>query len=75
MIFIAERGHIVSVSWDRTVKVWRAYRKQSFVKKKVEKDHEKKFDTWVWDQMKLAMKNQNSFDLSVYSSKLNLNFS
>jgi 5-formaminoimidazole-4-carboxamide-1-beta-D-ribofuranosyl 5'-monophosphate synthetase len=51
LIFIPERNHIVSVSWDRTIKVWKGYRKVNLYHKKNEKDSEKKFETWVWDQM------------------------
>jgi len=44
------------VSWDRTIKVWRSYRKQNQIRKQVEKESNVKFETWVWDQMKLALK-------------------
>ncbi len=60
MIFIPERNHIVSVSWDRTIKVWRSYKKQNQTRKQVEKESNVKFETWVWDQMKLALKQNAS---------------
>ena len=56
LIYIPERNHIVSVSWDRTIKVWRSYRKQNQTRKQVEKESNVKFETWVWDQMKIALK-------------------
>ena len=74
MIFIPERGHLVSISWDKTIKVWRAYRKLNSVKKDVEQDFEKKFETWVWSQMKQAMKDDNTFDSASYSDNLNARF-
>jgi hypothetical protein len=60
LIFIPERNHIVSVSWDRTIKVWRSYKKQNQTRKQVEKESNVKFETWVWDQMKLALKQNAS---------------
>ena len=59
LVFIPERNHIVSVSWDKTVKVWRSYRKQNSNRKKNLKEKEKKFDAWLWDEMKKALKNQH----------------
>jgi WD40 repeat protein len=70
LIFIPERNHIVSVSWDRTIRVWKSYRKQSYQKKNVEEENNKKFETWVWNQMKKAMKQERSFDLTTYADRL-----
>jgi hypothetical protein len=44
----------MSVSWDKTLKIWRSWRKPSSSNKKVELDKEKKFETWIWSQMKKA---------------------
>ena len=64
-MFIPERNHIVTVSWDRTIKVWKSYRRQNLTRQKMEKHKEKKFETWVWDAMKLALKNpKNNSDLT-----------
>ncbi len=70
IIFIPERQNIVSVSWDGTIKIWRSYRKQKNEKKQEKNENNKKFETWVWDQMKVAMRKQNPFDLKDYSEKL-----
>ena len=72
MIFIPERGHIVSISWDKTIKVWRAYRKRSFFKRNEKNNQEKMFDNWVWDQMKLAMKTKNGLDFAYSFDRLSL---
>ena len=42
----------MSVSWDKTIKIWRAWRKPSSIKKKVEIDKSKEFENWIWQQMK-----------------------
>jgi WD40 repeat protein len=47
IIFIPERGHIVSVSWDKTIRIWKSYRKQTYQRKSVEDENNKKFETWV----------------------------
>jgi WD40 repeat protein len=54
IIFIPDRNNIVSVSWDKTIRVWKSYKKNN--KKRKNEDNEKKFDTWVFDQMKSALK-------------------
>ena len=61
----------MSVSWDGTIKVWRSYRKQNNERNKVTRDNNQKFETWVWDQMKVAMRSSNVFDMSEYSKQLN----
>ena len=38
----------MTVSWDKTIKLWRAWRKPSLIQKKVELDKEKKFESWLW---------------------------
>lgn len=63
----------MSVSWDRSIKIWKSYRKNTKQRAKIENDSEKKFETWVWDQMKIALKNENSFDLQAYTDKLDAN--
>ena len=60
----------MSVSWDGTIKIWRSYLKQKSERKQETTDSSKKFETWVWDQMKLAMRKQNPFDLKEYSKQL-----
>ena len=70
LIFIPERNHIVSVSWDKTIRVWRSYRKQTYQRKLVEDENNKKFETWVWEKMKQALKTERSFDISHYSDRL-----
>ena len=74
MIFVPERNHIVSVSWDRTIRVWRSFRKYSnkvAVRSKSELDNETKFENWVFDQMKVAMKQENSFVYEDYATFIN----
>jgi 5-formaminoimidazole-4-carboxamide-1-beta-D-ribofuranosyl 5'-monophosphate synthetase len=70
LILIPERSHIVSVSWDKTIKIWRSYKKQIARRAKRENESEKKFDNWVLDEMKEALKCESSFDLSIYSKYL-----
>ena len=55
VMLIPERNHIVTVSWDRSIKVWKSYRKQNLARNKSEIHSEKKFETWVWDAMKNAL--------------------
>lgn len=55
IIHVPEKKSIISVSWDKTIRVWRAYKKQQKVRKSAET--EKKFETWVFDAMKQALKN------------------
>lgn len=62
MILIQDRHSFVSVSWDKTIKVWRMWRKSSLSKMKVEVNKEKKFDNWVWDQLREMMKSVKSVD-------------
>ena len=71
VIFIPERNHIVSVSWDKTIKIWRFIRKTQSKFKKVEKT--KKFETRLLEEMKLALKREVSFHLEDYSVQLGLN--
>lgn len=71
IIFIPERNHIVSVSWDKTINIWRFTRKTESKFKKVEKV--KKFETRVLEEMKLALKREVSFHLEDYSQQLQLN--
>jgi hypothetical protein len=54
-MLIPERNHIVTVSWDRTIKVWKSYRRQNLTRNKLEVRDEKKFEVWVKDAMKLAL--------------------
>ncbi len=54
IIIVQERNFFMSVSWDKTLKIWRSWRKPSSSNKKVELDKEKKFETWIWSQMKKA---------------------
>jgi hypothetical protein len=77
LIYIPERNNIISVSWDKTVRVWRSYKKQTKIR--VHGENTKKFDTWVFDQMKSALKassytsnnnnksNKNSYQNSILS--------
>jgi WD40 repeat protein len=72
--FIPERNHLVSVSWDKTIKIWRSYQRYQVNERKIQKKEiEKKFETWVWDNMKIAMKKEVSFDMNVYAEQLGLN--
>ena len=50
-----EKKNIISVSWDKTIRIWKGYTKQKKVRKLQEES--KKFDTWVFDEMKVALKN------------------
>jgi len=70
VIFIPERNNIVSVSWDGTIKIWRSYRKQKNEGKKKTHENSQKFETWVWEQMKVAMRKQNPFDSNEYAKEL-----
>lgn len=60
VMLIPERNHIVSVSWDRTIKIWKSYRKQKLTRNKLENNSgANKFETWVWDAMKAALTDSN----------------
>ena len=47
--------------------MWKSYRKQDHTQKKGDYDNKKKFETWVWDEMKKVMKNENPFDMNAYA--------
>lgn len=71
VILIPERNHIVSVSWDKTIKIWRFIRKTQSKFQKVEKTVE--FETRLLEEMKAALKREVSFHLEDYSEQLGLN--
>lgn len=56
IIYINERNQYISVSWDKTIRVWRAWRKSSLIKQKVEINKDNDYNTWIWEQLKLATK-------------------
>ncbi len=67
-----EKNTIVSVGWDKTIRIWRSYKKKLKLRKS--EDGVKKFDTWVFDQMKTALKNSQieSTSKNSYMTELDL---
>jgi hypothetical protein len=49
------------VSWDKTMKIWRMWRRSSLQPKKVETSQDIKFETWLWNQLKASL-NNNMYD-------------
>lgn len=57
MCFIPERKQIVSVSWDRTVKIWKSFGKSNKTQQKTNTNEN--YEVSFWDEMKRALKEAN----------------
>lgn len=50
------------------MKIWRTWRKPALVRQEVEINKEIKFDTWVWEQIKMSVKNDSSLSVGSAAS-------